>query len=64
MPSILQIPVVWQAALLLAGSNIFMQVPANRIGYHEMSLGQLKILQEAITLAVFVPLLCSTCSSH
>jgi uncharacterized protein (DUF486 family) len=31
------------------------QVPANRIGYTEMSLGQLKILQEAITLAIFVP---------
>ena len=30
-------------------------VPANRIGYAEMTLPQLKILQEAITLAVFVP---------
>lgn len=32
-----------------------LQVPANRIGYHVMSLGQLKILQEVITLSVFVP---------
>jgi uncharacterized protein (DUF486 family) len=30
-------------------------VPANRIGYAELSLPQLKIMQEAITLAVFVP---------
>jgi len=30
-------------------------VPANRIGYTAMSLGQLKILQEVITLCVFVP---------
>ncbi len=31
------------------------QVPANRIGFTAMSLGQIKILQEVITLAVFVP---------
>lgn len=31
------------------------QVPANRIGYTELSLPQLKILQEVITLAVFMP---------
>lgn len=31
------------------------QVPANRIGYTVLSLGQLKILQEVITLSVFVP---------
>jgi uncharacterized protein (DUF486 family) len=30
-------------------------VPANRIGYAELSLPQLKIMQEAITLGVFVP---------
>ena len=30
-------------------------VPANRIGYTELSVGQLKIMQEVITLAVFVP---------
>ncbi len=84
----MQIPVVIQAAGLLALSNIFMtiawyghlknlaskawwvaaliswgialfeymlQVPANRIGYTELSLAQLKIMQEAITLTVFVP---------
>jgi uncharacterized protein (DUF486 family) len=32
-----------------------LQVPANRIGYSAMTLGQLKILQEVITLCVFVP---------
>jgi uncharacterized protein len=30
-------------------------VPANRIGFTVMSLAQLKILQEVVTLAVFVP---------
>lgn len=30
-------------------------MPANRIGYTELSVGQLKIMQEVITLAVFVP---------
>ncbi len=32
-----------------------LQVPANRIGHTELSLAQLKILQEVITLTVFVP---------
>lgn len=32
-----------------------LQVPANRIGYTTMSLAQLKVLQEVITLAVFIP---------
>jgi len=32
-----------------------LQVPANRIGASELSLAQLKIMQEVITLAVFVP---------
>ena len=32
-----------------------LQVPANRIGYSSLSLPHLKILQEVITLAVFVP---------
>jgi len=32
-----------------------LQVPANRIGFGAMTLGQLKIMQEVITLAVFVP---------
>ena len=46
------------AALLSWGIALFeylLQVPANRMGYTAMSLGQLKILQEAITLIVFVP---------
>ena len=46
------------AALVSWGIALFeylLQVPANRIGYTQLSLGQLKILQEAITLAVFVP---------
>ena len=30
-------------------------MPANRIGFTQLSLGQLKIMQEAITLSVFVP---------
>ena len=48
----------WIAAFLSWGVALFeylLQVPANRIGYREMSLGQLKILQEVITLSVFVP---------
>jgi len=48
----------WIAALVSWGIALFeylLQVPANRIGYTEMSLPQLKILQEAITLIVFVP---------
>jgi hypothetical protein len=46
------------AALVSWGIALFeylIQVPGNRIGYTEMSLGQLKILQEIVTLAVFVP---------
>ena len=39
----------------IAFFEYMLQVPANRIGYHVMSLGQLKILQEVITLSVFVP---------
>ncbi len=48
----------WIAALISWGIALFeylLQVPANRIGYTEMSLAQLKILQEAITLTIFVP---------
>jgi hypothetical protein len=41
----------WGIALF----EYLLQVPANRIGYSELSLGQLKMLQEVITLAVFVP---------
>lgn len=46
------------AAVLSWGVALFeylLQVPANRIGYGVLTLGQLKILQEAITLSVFVP---------
>jgi hypothetical protein len=46
------------AALISWGIALFeylLQVPANRIGHTELSLGQLKILQEVITLTVFVP---------
>jgi uncharacterized protein (DUF486 family) len=46
------------AALVSWGIALFeyaFQVPANRIGYTQLSLGQLKILQEVITLSVFVP---------
>jgi uncharacterized protein (DUF486 family) len=46
------------AALVSWGIALFeylLQVPANRIGYTEFSLGQLKILQEIITLSVFAP---------
>jgi len=39
----------------IAFFEYMLQVPANRIGYTAMSLPQLKILQEAITLTVFVP---------
>jgi hypothetical protein len=48
----------WIAALISWSIALFeylLQVPANRIGYAELSLAQLKIMQEAITLAVFVP---------
>ena len=46
------------AALASWGIALFeylLQVPANRIGYQELSLSQLKILQEVITLSIFVP---------
>jgi uncharacterized protein len=46
------------AALVSWGIAFFeyvLQVPANRIGYTVMTLPQLKILQEVITLSVFVP---------
>ena len=46
------------AALASWGIALFeylLQVPANRIGYAQLSLPQLKMLQEVITLAVFVP---------
>ena len=40
---------------LLALFEYLLQVPANRIGATQFSLAQLKIMQEVITLAVFVP---------
>lgn len=46
------------AALVSWGIALFeylLQVPANRIGHTELNVGQLKIMQEAITLSVFVP---------
>jgi uncharacterized protein len=46
------------AALASWGIALFeylLQVPANRIGFTQMNLAQLKILQEVITLLVFVP---------
>ncbi len=46
------------AALASWGIALFeylVQVPANRIGYAELNLGQLKILQEVVTLSIFVP---------
>ena len=48
----------WIAALVSWGIALFeylLQVPANRIGFYALSLAQLKIMQEVITLAVFVP---------
>lgn len=50
----------WIAAFVSWGIALFeyqLQVPANRIGYTMLSLPQLKILQEVITLLVFVPFL-------
>lgn len=46
------------AALASWGIALFeylLQVPANRIGHQALNVGQLKILQEAVTLVVFVP---------
>jgi uncharacterized protein (DUF486 family) len=49
----------WYVAAVVSWGIAFfeylLQVPGNRIGYTELSLPQLKILQEVITLAVFVP---------
>ena len=46
------------AALVSWGIALFeylLQVPANRIGYQSLNVGQLKIMQEVIALTVFVP---------
>lgn len=49
----------WYVAALVSWGIAFfeymIQVPANRIGYGALSLAQLKILQEVITLSIFVP---------
>ncbi|HSY06515.1 MAG TPA: DMT family protein [Steroidobacteraceae bacterium] len=49
----------WYVAAVVSWGIAFfeylLQVPGNRIGYSELSLPQLKILQEVITLSVFVP---------
>jgi len=49
----------WYIAALLSWGIAFfeymLQVPANRIGYSALSLAQLKVIQEVITLAVFAP---------
>ncbi len=50
-PWIIAAFVSWGVALF----EYLFQVPANRIGFTVLSLGQLKILQEVITLSVFVP---------
>ena len=57
-PKNLQSSPWWAAALISWGIALFeylLQVPANRIGFKVMSLAQLKIMQEVITLIVFVP---------
>ncbi len=49
---------LWIAIVASWGIAFFeylLQVPANRIGHASFSIGQLKILQEVITLTVFVP---------
>ncbi|TFG59346.1 MAG: hypothetical protein E4H32_10280 [Nitrospirales bacterium] len=50
-PWIVAAMVSWGIALF----EYLLQVPANRIGHQVMNIGQLKILQEIITLSVFVP---------
>ena len=50
-PLIVAVLVSWGIAFF----EYLLQVPANRIGFEVLHLSQLKILQEVITLAVFVP---------
>lgn len=50
-PWYIAVAVSWLIALF----EYTLQVPANRIGYEALTLGQLKILQEVIALSVFVP---------
>ena len=49
---------IWIAVLVSWGIAFFeyaLQVPANRIGFTVLNLAQLKIIQEVITLAIFIP---------
>ena len=50
-PVIIAVLVSWGIAFF----EYLLQVPANRIGYSTLSLSQLKIIQEVVTLSVFVP---------
>ena len=50
-PWIVAAVVSWGIALF----EYLLQVPANRIGHSQLTLGQLKVVQEVITLTVFVP---------
>jgi len=50
-PLLIAVAVSWGIAFF----EYLIQVPANRIGFGTMTLSQLKILQEVVTLAVFVP---------
>jgi uncharacterized protein (DUF486 family) len=50
-PLLVAVAASWSIALF----EYLLQVPANRIGYETMQLSQLKVLQEVITLSVFVP---------
>ncbi|HEY0562783.1 MAG TPA: DMT family protein [Methylophilus sp.] len=50
-PWIIAALISWGIALI----EYLFQVPANRIGFTELNLAQLKILQEVITLTLFVP---------
>ncbi len=50
-PWLIAVAVSWGIALF----EYLLQVPANRIGYATLSLAQLKIIQEVVTLVVFVP---------
>jgi uncharacterized protein (DUF486 family) len=50
-PLILAVLFSWGIAFF----EYLLQVPANRIGHTSLSLGQLKIIQETITLSIFVP---------
>ena len=50
-PLIVAILASWSIAFF----EYTLQVPANRIGFGTLSLGQLKVIQEVVTLAVFIP---------